>query len=658
MQLALNMIVKNEAANIGRLLLSVAPHIAAAVIIDTGSTDNTIALIHEFCDEYRIPLELHHTPFINFAQARNFALDRVRESKFDFSHILLTDADMELVTIGDEPFHDYSDYSGLAYFMRQRQGALDYDNVRIIDRKLSCKYVGVTHEYLDLGFQPVTWTGAYWIDHASGGCRPDKFKRDIALLRADLITNRKNPRSWFYLAQSYRDDGQHLAAIDAYTRRNQLGDWFEEVWHSQYEMANCYLRAGKPQRFVEEMLKAVDMRPERAEPLRDLAKFYREKGMNRLSTIFAKAGMILPVPSTAGALFIDRSAYDWGCEYEYSIAGFYDQRERAAAFTACDHTSFNANAPWDVRDQSSRNLFFYTPLLSEVAPSWAAAQIDFTAPDGCYSATNPSVTARGNGQIVAIIRTVNYRITESGHYDMQGDTAIRTRNFLFDFETRQSTEILPPAEWATPIYDQVIGFEDMRLIEHKGELWFNACVRERNAEGWCEQYSGRIDESTGEVDRCSLLARPERLHEKNWAPVIVDGNLRYLYRPSTVVDECGRNVLRHNLGPHTFDEMSESSQLVPYDGGWVAVMHEFSARPDGRRWYRHRFAWFDCDIRLRRLSQPFCFNHKGIEFAVGLARNPNNGRMMISYGVNDREAWIGEISSEEMRALLWINGQV
>jgi glycosyltransferase involved in cell wall biosynthesis len=82
--LCLNMIVKNEMANLERCLGAVAPHIACWVIGDTGSTDGTQEFIRSFFAARNIPGELHSFPFVNFAQARNEALDRARASKLRF----------------------------------------------------------------------------------------------------------------------------------------------------------------------------------------------------------------------------------------------------------------------------------------------------------------------------------------------------------------------------------------------------------------------------------------------------------------------------------------------------------------------------------------------------------------------------------------------
>ena len=95
--LCLNMIVKNEMANLERCLGAVAPHIACWVIGDTGSTDGTQDFIRSFFAARNIPGELHSFPFENFEQARNAALDRAYASPLAFDYLLFDDADMELV---------------------------------------------------------------------------------------------------------------------------------------------------------------------------------------------------------------------------------------------------------------------------------------------------------------------------------------------------------------------------------------------------------------------------------------------------------------------------------------------------------------------------------------------------------------------------------
>jgi hypothetical protein len=95
--LCLNMIVKNEMANLARCLGAVAPYIDCWVIDDTGSTDGTQDFIKDFFAARNLPGELHSFPFHNFDQARDAALDCAYASPPAYDYLLLDDADMELV---------------------------------------------------------------------------------------------------------------------------------------------------------------------------------------------------------------------------------------------------------------------------------------------------------------------------------------------------------------------------------------------------------------------------------------------------------------------------------------------------------------------------------------------------------------------------------
>ena len=182
-RLCLNMIVKNEMANLERCLRSVAPHIACWVIGDTGSTDGTQQYIRDFFAARGVPGEVHEFPFHDFAQARNEALRRARGSALAFDYLLFTDADMELV-VENEAFASALDAE--AYQLIQRSG-VTYWNTRLIRRDADADYRGVTHEFVDVRHGSTQQLeGAWYQDHGTGANKADKFERDARLLRAAL----------------------------------------------------------------------------------------------------------------------------------------------------------------------------------------------------------------------------------------------------------------------------------------------------------------------------------------------------------------------------------------------------------------------------------------------------------------------------------------
>src|SRR4051794_24362256 len=211
--LCLNMIVRNEMANIERCLRAVADYIACWVIGDTGSTDGTEDFIKSFFGRRNIPGELHSFPFENFEQARNAGLDCAYASALNYDYLLLADADMELV-VEDQGFRERLEAPGYRLLQRAHSD-FAYWNTRMVQRTAGARYHGVTHEYIDVPGGVRELTGVWYKAHASGSNRVDKFERDINLLTAGLRQDPENHRSWFYRAQSFRDAGRAAEAAKA-----------------------------------------------------------------------------------------------------------------------------------------------------------------------------------------------------------------------------------------------------------------------------------------------------------------------------------------------------------------------------------------------------------------------------------------------------------
>ena len=658
--LCLNMIVRNEMPNLERCLGALADHIGCWVIGDTGSTDGTQDFIRSFFTARNKPGELHSFPFNNFEQARNAALDCAYGSKLDYDYLLLADADMELM-VEDRSFRDRLEEPGYRLLQRAESG-LAYWNTRLIQRNAGARYHSVTHEYIEVPGGVKGLHGVWYKDHASGSNRVDKFERDIKLLSQALEQDLENHRYWFYLAQSYRDAGRTAEAARAYAKRAEMGGWDEEAWNARLQEARCLRKLGDEDSFVRQALAAFNMRPQRAEPLYDLARFYREQGMNDARVLFSEAGLAIKRPEQ-DILFLEDFVYTAGLQEEYSIAANYarDPARKGRGFAACNWLALNRSIPNGPRELAWSNLFFYVEPASEMLPSFAARPVGFAPPDG-YRPLNPSVT-RLDQQIMLMQRTVNYELMEDGlRYQTLNNAPIHTRNFLLrltaELDVQSVAEILPPADMPEPACKLVLGFEDLRLFAWRGALWGCACVRELTPEASCEQVLARVDELGPETCRLSdwRVLHPEgpRVHEKNWMPQVAGDRLQFVYLcdPTRVVDDRGRTVIE-TVPTIAGERFRGGSQLIGFDGGWLALIHEVQWRPsDRRRFYQHRFVWFDGANTLRRVSRPFFFYKKGVEFAAGLAWHPDETRLMISYSVADSEAWIATVDAGEVRGVL------
>jgi glycosyltransferase involved in cell wall biosynthesis/GR25 family glycosyltransferase involved in LPS biosynthesis len=326
-RICLNMIVKNEMANLERCLASVADHISCWVIGDTGSTDGTQEFIRDFFARRGIPGELHEFPFVDFAQARNEALGRARASTLQYDYLLFTDADMEL-TVTDPEFT--RQLSAEAYLVLQRSG-ISYWNIRLVRREADANYKGVTHEFLDVRVgRTDQLPGIAYIDHASGSNRIEKYERDARLLRGALAEE-TDPgmiaRYTFYLANTLRDTGQKEAAILEYLKRAKLGCWQEEVFQSLYNVAQLKQQLGCPiEDVITAYLAATESSPTRAEALHGASRFCRNKGLNQRGYEIAKRGLELPLP--ANGLFVENWIYEYGLKDEFAVNAYWSGHYR------------------------------------------------------------------------------------------------------------------------------------------------------------------------------------------------------------------------------------------------------------------------------------------------------------------------------------------
>jgi hypothetical protein len=98
------------------------------------------------------------------------------------------------------------------------------------------------------------------------------------------------------------------------------------------------------------------------------------------------------------------------------------------------------------------------------------------------------------------------------------------------------------------------------------------------------------------------------------------------------------------------------SQLVALgDDSWLGIGHEMCIMHN-RKFYWH--TWYTCDNRGRLMARsgPMKLSGCGIEFAAGLALDPDGGdgdRLVCSFGTEDQDSWLGITSLDAVvRALV------
>ena len=170
------------------------------------------------------------------------------------------------------------------------------------------------------------------------------------------------------------------------------------------------------------------------------------------------------------------------------------------------------------------------------------------------------------------------------------------------------------------------GLEDMRLFEHNGGLWFIASNVNYSPSGKIRMMIGLYHPETLTYSNCQVLTPPtDTSCDKNWIPINdPEGKLYFIYSWSPyrlgVLDaEFKLNiVLEHAMTAPYFHKVRGSSIFVRDGDALLGVVH-FSEEGCPRKYY-HMLVRLD-PVRMVPIaySDPFCFQHYGVEFCVGFA---------------------------------------
>jgi tetratricopeptide (TPR) repeat protein len=368
------MIVKNEVGVLPRLFRSVKDYIDYYVIVDTGSTDDTIELIQREMSGYGIDGEVHEREWVNFGVNRQQALElAIEAAKSDW--LLFIDADEEL-GVSDPKFYEKLE-PGVSYDLEKHHSGVRYAVPHLIDiRETRWKWEGPVHNYLvNLGGskQRSVRKDIWIIYHSGEGAKShgvtseQKFLRDARLLEEDLRQHPDSARSQYYLGQSYKHAGHLQEACEAFRKRVAMEGWIEERFMAQLELGRIAVLLGEPEEVVlREYLAAYETRPVRAEPLYELARYYRTQKMYGKSLLFAKAGMLTPRPDDL--LFVAQDVYDWQLLDELGVSAYWTG-SHAVGKAACEEILQRVEQGLKVPDEDvSRirdNLAYHLSKLAE-----------------------------------------------------------------------------------------------------------------------------------------------------------------------------------------------------------------------------------------------------------------------------------------------------
>jgi len=611
-KLVLILMVKNESKIIERCMKAVDGVVDAFCVTDTGSTDNTRDIVKDFLKTRKGCLiecdwkNFGHNRTISFEGAQAFVRDTLQWDLKD-TYGLLLDGDMifEPKTLRNQKLGE------IGYTIVQFAGNLQYPNCRLVRMDYAWKCLGVTHEYWDGPTTALSADICHINDLNDGGCKSDKFDRDARLLEKGLEDEPKNERYMFYLAQTYHSLGRFKDSIAMYKKRINAGGWIEEQWFSMYMIAQCYQALNDPIKFEQWMLKARAFRPERAESVYKLTKYFREKSQHHKAYAYYMLGKDIPIPGDS--LFIERDVYSGLFDYEATILMYYVDRKRDGLRASMKYLlTKTANL-----DNVYQNMKFYVEPIGKTFQNHPvlrmAAGLD-------YHPTSTSIFQLGD-KTYHNVRFVNYSINQhAGSYMMKegnwsDNYKVRTQNVIWDGRT---SRVMDDASVALPRRDtRIVGLEDVRVYRNGlGELRFVAVTSEYSEK--IRILEGGYDIENARYTDCRILDSPTNADcEKNWIPVDRTDDILYRWHPLEVGKLKGKTLkiqTRYET-PWFFRHLRGSA--IPMTRGdelWCLVHYVEYSQP---RKYFHCFVVLDKTYKPLRICLPFVFHAEGIEYCIG-----------------------------------------
>jgi glycosyltransferase involved in cell wall biosynthesis len=366
MTVAACLIVKNESLVIRRCLDSLRGLVQAVVIVDTGSTDDTLAVIRGL--DFSAPIHLHQRAWKNFADNRTELL-RLASPAADY--LLLLDADYTVE--GRLPT-----LTADAYALLLRTPSLEYRKPLLIRSALPWRYEGVVHEYLvcehSTAAEPMDSLTIR--DHVDGGHRPPgwqpRWEWDAAVLEEELTRDPANARNVFYLARSYddlamsrpndsRSGDWRQKAMDRYRERSMMAGYADEAYYSLYRLGVLRLAEGDG---LAILLEAWQRCPHRWEPVHEAARWLNQRGLHQAS--YALSKQALTQRAEPSGLFISPDVYDHLLLFEHSISAYYAGQDQES-LDACNALLARPLPP-HIEAAVRRNLAFPQQRLARMAP--------------------------------------------------------------------------------------------------------------------------------------------------------------------------------------------------------------------------------------------------------------------------------------------------
>ena len=675
--ICLNMIVKNESQIITRLFDSIISIIDCYCICDTGSTDNTINIIKNYFEEKNIPGKIIQEPFVHFSHNRNLAIS-LCEGIADY--LLLLDADM-IVQLNNFDKQSLSNYNH--FYIFQGNNNFYYKNIRIIKNNGKYNYVGSTHEYIstsDNNSYTINKNIFFIYDVGDGGCKYNKFQRDVELLTNSIHLEPNNSRNYFYLANTYYDIQKYNDAIEYYKKRIELKGWEQEVWYSYYKIGLSYLNLNNFSSALFYWLEAYDCFPNRIENIYEIVKYYRINSKHKLAYHFYKLAVSKLNLKKDDWLFLHNDIYNYKLYFEFIIIAYYNNIKNV------DNEFiyfFNSSTDENMNKCILSNLKFYNSEL-QVIPFKIKNFNDTVIHNGIhfYSSSSCLIKKCNSNNYLMNVRYVNYKINCNGSYNFKNENGNGNNNknenqnnniislnkfieldtdfnFVKDFFIQNETTI--DEETITKIntnnnFYKYIGIEDLKLFNFQNNTFFIGTDYNYQTNKIGISYGLYDYEINKKINAIQLNQNFSNTNcEKNWIFTTNSNNqlcIIYEWLPLVICAIEENNIvpiITKNMPPFFKLIRGSTCESIDLETGDKWFICHFVSHENPRHYY-HIFVVLDINFNLLRYSAPFTFKNEPIEYCLSILIE--NNYIFINFSTWDRTTSIGIYNKNYINSFL------
>ena len=231
---------------IGDAIRSVVDWVDVCLVIDTGATDDTLAIARGLAKEKYA--ERTFAWVDDFAAARNFALEAAQDLGGTWAMSVDTD---ERIERNGEDVRAILEASSVEYFMVTHHSETHLRE-RIFRLPAKSRFTGPTHEAYPSPHSHALLerTRCLEVEKTKTQYR-EKFERDVRILMSHCQHNPTDPRWFYYLGDALQNLERHQDAIVAFQECADLRGWNEESAWACYRAAESCCALGRWSRAVD-----------------------------------------------------------------------------------------------------------------------------------------------------------------------------------------------------------------------------------------------------------------------------------------------------------------------------------------------------------------------------------------------------------------------